>query len=229
MQRYLLLFDIDGTMLLTGGAGLAAMAEVASRLFGESFSWDGVNPSGHLDPLIFAEAAANNGLEPEGEHHHAFRDAYLRQLRANLDTYRDKVRRLPGVAELLTQLRQRDDVVLGLVTGNYSDAVPIKLAAIGVDPAWFTITAFGDEAPTRPGMVELALRRYVQRYDEPIDPHRAIIVGDTPRDIDCAHAHGCRCLAVATGRFGMDELRDAGADVVVSDLADPSPLLALLR
>jgi phosphoglycolate phosphatase-like HAD superfamily hydrolase len=228
MNRYLLLFDIDGTMLLTGGTGMAAMAHVATQLFGDAFSWEGVNPAGHLDPLIFAEAAANNGLAPNDEHHRTFRDAYLRQLRVSLDANRDKVRCMPGIAQTLALLRQREDVVLGLVTGNYSDAVPIKLAAIAVDPQWFTITAFGDEAATRPAMVELALRRYADMFGEVIDPHRAIIIGDTPRDIDCAHAHGCRCLAVATGRFSLDELRRAGADVAVSDLADPSPLLALL-
>ena len=95
-------------------------------------------------------------------------------------------------------------------------------------PAWFTITSFGDEAATRADMVALALQKYEVRFKKQIAPDRVIIIGDTPRDVQCAHAHDCLCLAVATGSYSEQQLQDAGADVVVSDLADSAPLLAML-
>jgi phosphoglycolate phosphatase len=229
MKRTLLLFDIDGTLLLSGGAGMRSMHLVAERMFGADFSWDGVYWQGSLDPLIFADALAKNGIE--GAHHHEiFREQYLAQLKQDLAAHRDQVQIMPGVQDMLELLRQRvttrDDVVLGMLTGNFSRAVPLKLATINVDPAWFKITAFGDEAPTRPELVALAMRKYEAAYDEPADPQRVWIIGDTPRDVDCAHANGCRCLAVMTGFCNAEDLRDA--DVLVKDLADPAPLLALI-
>jgi len=232
MAKSLLLFDIDGTLLKTGGMGMQAMYTVAERLFGPGFVWDGIVPSGHLDPLIFAEAAALNKLSDHEAHHDRFRDHYLEQLETFLTEHRHKVETMPGVHEMLGMLRKRlaekGDVVLGMLTGNYSKAVPIKLKAIGVDPAWFTITAFGDEASSRPGLVEVALRKYKAAYGHDAERDRVIVIGDTPRDVQCAKAHDCRCLAVSTGEYSVDELLAAGADLAVSDLSDPSPLLALL-
>jgi len=228
MSNTLLLFDIDGTFLTTGGAGMRAMRIVAERLFGASFSWEGVVPAGHLDPLIFAEAAARNGLNHDPAVQIVFRDQYLAQLKYEFDANRDAIVTMPGVHEILAELREQEDVMLGLLTGNYTKAVPIKLGAISIDPAMFKITAFGDEAATRADMVALAIKRYEKHQGEAIDPKQVIIIGDTPRDVQCAHAHGCLCLAVATGRYSVDQLKDAGADQVVSDLCDSSPLLAMM-
>ena len=231
MKRTLLLFDIDGTLMLSGGAGMRSMYIVAERMFGADFSWDGIDPQGNIDPAIFAEAAAKNGKDGPA-HHDTFRDGYIEQLRHELYAGRDGVRILPGVRNALAVLRDRarkqGDVVLGLLTGNYARAVPIKLASVDLDPSWFEITAFGDEAETRPGLVLLAMSRYEVTYGEPAEPQRVWIVGDTPRDVACAHAHGCRCFAVATGFSSPDDLRQADADVLVDDLVDPAPLLALI-
>jgi phosphoglycolate phosphatase len=161
-------------------------------------------------------------------HHDRFRDTYLRELRANLDLEPHKVRLLPGIQTLLGELRSRSDVTLGLVTGNYTAAIPIKFKAVGLDPAWFPIHAFGDEAPDRPAMVRLAVDRYHEKHNHQIGNHDVIIIGDTPNDIHCAHANGCLCLAVATGLYTMDDLRQAGADAVVPDLADPQPLYEMI-
>ena len=217
--------------MLSGGAGMRAMYRVTERMFGEEFSWDDVDPQGNLDPLIFAEAAKKNDLDHR-EHLDAFRKQYLVQLDEELSTNLDKVQVMPGIHDLLARLRARaeesGDIVLGLLTGNYADAVPIKLASVDLDPSWFEITAFGDEAETRPGLVLLAMSRYEVTYGEPAEPQRVWIVGDTPRDVACAHAHGCRSFAVATGFSSPDDLRQADADVLVDDLVDPAPLLALI-
>jgi phosphoglycolate phosphatase-like HAD superfamily hydrolase len=225
----LLLFDVDGTLLLTGGAGMRAMRRVAEALFGGGFRWDGIEVSGHLDPLIFAEAAALNGLDVDSEHHEEFRTRYLDALREELERGRAGIRVMPGVHETLALLRERPDVTLGLLTGNYAEAIPVKLAAIGVDPGWFSISAFGDEGESRPALVLLALAKYSRLLGRPADPRRVIVIGDTPRDVHCAHANRCIAFGVATGSYSVADLRAAGADEAVTDLSDPTPLVALVE
>ena len=122
-------------------------------------------------------------------------------------------------------MRETRAATLGLLTGNYSDAIPIKLSAIGIEPAWFEVTAFGDEAADRRALAALAISKYEGQLGATIAPRRVVVVGDTPRDVDCAHAHGCYAFAVATGRYDAAALAAAGADRVVDDLSDPTPLI----
>jgi phosphoglycolate phosphatase-like HAD superfamily hydrolase len=232
MTPFLLLWDIDGTILRSGGAGMKAMYKVAGRLFGEHHSWEGIDPGGNLDPAIFAEYARINRLSDDPAHHAAFHEHYLAELQAQLAAAGDAVLAMPGIHGLFALLRERQqtrrDIVMGLLTGNYTRAVPLKLEAVGVDPAWFQITAFGDEGKTRPDLVALARKKFERLTGHAPDIRRVIVIGDTPRDVQCAHAHGCVSLAVATGGHSVEVLRDAGAEVVVPDLADPSPLLRLI-
>jgi len=233
----LLLFDIDATLLKTGGAGMHAMAEVAKRLFGHAcakgeFCWDGIDPSGSLDPIIFAEAAALNGIDNTHDNHARFHDHYIEELAKQIEANVDRFEVMPGIHDLLAHLREREreqrDIVLGLLTGNYTKAVPVKLKPAKVDPAWFTITAFGDEAPTRPDLVALALKKFEALHHCKHDPRKVIVIGDTPRDVGCAKAHGCVAFGVATGGYSVEVLRGHGADVAVEDLRDMGPLLRLL-
>ena len=225
----LVLFDVDGTLLLTGGAGMRAMKAAAEHLFGPGFRWDGIVVAGHLDPLIFAEAAVLNEIENHADQHERFRARYLAALEDELETGRANVRAMPGVHRALERLRIEGRATLGLLTGNYPEAIPLKFRSVAIDPAWFEITAFADDAPSRRDLVEVALAKYARRVGGPIDAHRVVIVGDTPRDVDCAHAHGCYAFAVATGGYDAEDLAAAGADCVVSDLADPTPLLELVE
>src|SRR4029079_15724715 len=103
-----------------------------------------------------------------------------------------------GVAAALATIGGDASATLGLVTGNYARAVPLKLRAVGIDPAQFVVGAFGDDAPTRPELVRLAIDRWRARGAHP-DPARVVVIGDTPRDVDCARKNGCRSVAVATG------------------------------
>jgi phosphoglycolate phosphatase-like HAD superfamily hydrolase len=232
MKKTLLLFDIDGTLLSTHGAGTRAMNRVGSRLFGDGFNFDGVQMAGRLDPSIFAEAAERNGLTDVSTKHQTFHDLYIDELRDELTRVKEEVQAMPGVLHVLELLHQRaqerGDVTLGLVTGNYSRAVPLKLQAIALPVDWFEVTAFGDEGRTRPDLVALAMNKYKLVHDEPCDPRRVIVIGDTVRDVHCAKAHGCKAFAVCTGGDARAALLAAGADTVVSDLSDPAPLLALL-
>jgi len=166
-------------------------------------------------------------IEREAE----FRQRYLPKLEAELARVGD-TEAMPGITDLLSQLRHRaantSDLMLGLLTGNYSDAAPLKLAAAGLDREWFTLTAFGNEAASRPELTQLAMEKYQRHTGEPADPRRVIVIGDTPRDVHCARAHDCVSLAVATGKTSLEALTEAGAEIAVPDLADPAPLLSLL-
>ncbi|MEX2213595.1 MAG: HAD family hydrolase [Phycisphaeraceae bacterium] len=232
MNQKLLLFDIDATLLRTGGTGMIAMKLVAERLFGSSWEWGSINTGGSLDPVIFAEAAAINRLDQHHSHHERFRDHYIAELEHQITTNMHLFEVLPGVPQLLATLRHRAmtqrDIVLGLLTGNYTGAVPVKFKAAKIEQDWFTVTAFGDEAPTRPDLVVLAMQKYLKQHGRPIDPKRVIVIGDTPRDVHCARAHGCIAFAVATGHYDAKTLREAGADFVVESFVDPAPLLRLI-
>lgn len=233
MKPTLLLFDIDGTILRTGGAGQRAMSRVAARLFGDHFTWEGIDSGGHLDPLIFAEAAAINGLSDDPSHHARFHDHYVIELREELERSRHVIEVMPGIHDLLVSMVRRErevgDIVMGCLTGNYTKAVPLKLATANVDPEWFRVCAFGDEGRTRPDLVALAMRKYETHTGHKAEPKRVIVIGDTPRDVACAHAHGCRVLAVATGSFSVEKLRATGADRVAANLADPTPLVEMIE
>jgi phosphoglycolate phosphatase-like HAD superfamily hydrolase len=225
----LLLFDIDGTLLRGHGAGNRAMVRAGRALHGESFSLEGIAMGGGLDPVIFAGAMERLGILEHASHHDAFRERYLKELASEFATTAEKrPELLPGVQALLSTLATRRDVLIGLVTGNYRAAVPIKFAAVGLDPAQFVIGAFGDCGPTRPDLVRIARERAHAHAGRHIEPLHTIIIGDTPRDVDCALKHGCLCLAVETGYHSAAELRSAGAHHVAADLSDANVLLSLL-
>jgi phosphoglycolate phosphatase len=224
----LVLFDVDGTLLLTSGAGMRAMKRAAAELFGDAFRWDGIVVAGHLDQLIYAEAAILNEIADHDVHHGRFRERYLAALADELERGKGNVRVMPGIHRALETLRGQGRAVLGLLTGNYAEAIPLKFAAAGIDLTWFEITAFADDASSRRDLVDVAMTKLARSTGGPVDSRRVVIVGDTPRDVDCAHAHGCFAFAVATGGYDVAALREAGADRVVADLGDPTPLFEVV-
>ena len=231
MRHTLLLFDIDLTLVNARGIGQVAMRTAGEKVCGDGFSFEGISFGGRLDPLIFADAIAN--CDHDASHKHDdFRLEYGRELKRLIHEQGHKVDALPGIPQLIDQLRRRaqtqDDIMLGLLTGNYAETAKIKIEAAGLQRDWFTMGCFGDEAPSRPGLTELAMRRYQDMTQTEPDPQRIVIIGDTPHDVDCAKSHGCTAFAVATGRTPAEELHAAGADIVVNDLSDPTPLIKLL-
>lgn len=222
----LILFDVDGTLMIGQGAGTRAMLRAGRALHGESFNLEGIMIGGGLDPVIFAGAMAQLGITPGDDHHSAFRDRYLQELA--LEFAAKKPILLPGVLELLSALEARSDVLIGLVTGNYRAAIPIKFGAVGLALERFRITAFGDCGPTRPDLVRIARERAHEHLGRAVEPLHTIIVGDTPRDVACALHHGCVCLGVGTGAHTLEELRSAGAQHVAADLRDANVLLSIL-
>jgi phosphoglycolate phosphatase-like HAD superfamily hydrolase len=224
----LLLFDIDGTLLAPVGAGSRAMVVAGRALFGSAFTFDGIDTSGKIDPQIFAEMrAANAELAIAESDRGRFRDRYLQALDTELATR--PIPALPGTHDLLAALQPRSELTLGLLTGNFAAAAPRKLRSAGFDPDTFTVNAFGDEAASRPELVPVARRRYRERHGRDIAAERVVVIGDTPRDVACAHANGSLAVAVATGRWSRTDLDATGADLVIDDLvAGRSALEALL-
>ena len=208
------------------------MKRVPARMFGPQFTCEAVTSAGNLAPCISLEAAQINGIADAPRHARAFHDQYIPELQLELTRRRAEVAALPGVLDTFSLIRQRlaqrGDVELGLLTGNYTQAVPLKLEAVGVDPAWFTVTAFGDEGATRPHLVEVAMRKFSAMTGSHTPAKRVVVIGDTPRDVHCAKVHGCIAFAVATGGHSVDELKESGADVTVRDLSDPQPLVTLI-
>ena len=220
----LVLFDIDGTLLRAQGLGLVVMERVGRRLLGPAFTLDGIDFGGALDPWIFRQAAERLGHDDPSHLHPEFREAYVSELARELDRGERRPILLPGVTSALAAFRGDRTATLGLVTGNYARAVPLKLRAAGIDPAQFVVGAFGDDAPTRPDLVRLAMEQWRARGADP-DPRRVVVIGDTPRDVDCAKKNGCRSIAVATGWHTFEQLRAGGADLVLRDLTALGPAL----
>jgi phosphoglycolate phosphatase len=225
VKAKLLLFDIDGTLLLSGGAGAKAMLATGQKLFGDNFNFD-LDTSGKLDTQIYTELTKLNPTLEMHTRHDEFRDAYLKLLEFELK-WDNTAFLMPGIEKLLEDLRKRQHITLGLLTGNYGPAAKLKLKAVNIQHDWFSVTAFGDEAITRPDLVELAIKRYEQTKEK-LHPQEVVVIGDTPRDVACAHAHGCVAFAVATGSWSVEQLQAARADVVVDTLNDATKLLELL-
>ena len=218
----MVLFDLDGTLVVTRGISRLAFENSGKAILGPRFSMDNVDLAGRLDPKLFLEACQASHLIASASQYDAFQHRYhkeLEQLLAQEATRPEpKHSALPQATEVLQRIADMPDVVLGLLTGNYEQAAFIKLRSVSLGHHSFEITAFGDEASTREQLVALAMKKFESRYHAPIEPERVLIVGDTPRDIRCAHENRCRCLAVATGRFSTRELSDAGADWAIENL-----------
>lgn len=224
MAPMLILFDIDGTLLLSQRAGLRAMQTAARELFGDHVSFDGVDFAGRLDPLIWNDVADNHGIDAEAEHDR-FRQGYARHLRILFDR-EASARLLPGVKELIEALRQREAVTLGLLTGNYPETGRMKIETAGLNPDIFPVAAWGCEALSRTDLTPVAMQKYAELHGHAIEADQVIVIGDTIHDVRCATEHGCRSLAVGTGpAYSLEELKASGADLVLEDLSDTNRIL----
>ena len=228
MKPALILFDIDGTLLLSGRAGLRAMTRTFEQTFGIANAFAGESFGGRTDSYLVSKALQAAGLPDSAENHAKFREHYIPMLSEEIQLPGTGHKGLmPGARELLEALDLYPDVHLALLTGNYREAAEIKLQHFEL---WdfFEWGAFSDDHHDRNALVPIARTR-AETYDVPPEAiERVIVIGDTPHDVECARVAGAKCVAVATGGFTVDQLRDAGADAVVPDLSDTEKVLALL-
>jgi phosphoglycolate phosphatase len=220
-----LLFDIDGTLVLTGGAGQRAMARAFEELFEVSDAFRDIPMAGRTDTWILSSAAAAHGIPPSALG--GFRDAYLVHLERELQPASPRKTMMPGIRPLLEILASRDDTYLALLTGNYEEAARLKLEHFDLW-RYFPCGAFADDASDRNSLLPMALARVRACGGPAVDPSHAIVVGDTPHDVACALAAGARSVGVATGGFTEEQLRDCGAEIVFADLSDTDAFLRLL-
>ena len=212
----LVLFDLDGT-LLRCRVGSRLFTDACSEVVGRAVVKDTIPFAGGTDPRLFAGVCESHDLEPRSDLESRFRRRYVSLMAAaDLD---GETEAIAGAAGLVDALGERG-ATLGVLTGNYRESGRMKLRAAGFDPDRFAVAVFGDDGATRRDLPPVALERYRDRFGEGISASAAVIVGDTPRDVDCARHHGLRSLAVATGSYGRAELLCAGADRVVDDLLD---------
>ncbi len=213
-MRRLVLFDIDGTMLWTDGAGRSAIRRALATELGIEGPFDEVRFDGKTDPQIIREIlelADHPNPESEGDIA-AVCARYLELLHDELETRRSRVRVLPGVREVLGELEGRSQVVLGLLTGNLERGAYLKLTAADLEPERFSVGAFGSDAPHRSDLPAIAVERAVHKHGWTPERENVVIVGDTPADMTCGNGIGARAIGVATGSYSVAALRRAGAD-----------------
>ena len=215
--RILVLFDIDGTLLHTLGAGIRGMNRAFGRIHGRPDALDGVPIAGRTDRSIVTDGFRRIGIEPDRARIEGLRDVYLGELRDELTRVTGtSAGVLPGVRRMIDRFDESKETAVGLLTGNFEKCAAIKLAHYGLDHR-FTFGGYGDDYLDRRDLLPMAIGR---ARDAGIDATeaRVVVIGDTPLDVDCAHAHGALAVAVATGNYSAAELEAAGADVIVRTL-----------
>lgn len=224
----LLLFDIDGTLVLSGGAGARAMVRAFEDVFGISEGLDSVPMAGRTDAWIVTQMAAVHGLECGEDQFLQFHDTYVRYLSDEIHLPGPKKGALPGVHGLLDLLASRDDAYLALLTGNFRRGAEIKLEHFGLW-RYFGTGAFGDESHDRNALLRDAMANVEAAGGPAVRPSDVVIIGDTPLDIAVAVAGGARSLGVATGGYDVRTLIASGADAVLPDLSDPAAVMDALN
>jgi phosphoglycolate phosphatase len=222
---HVLLFDIDGTLLSTGGAGQRAMEQALQTVFGITRPTEGISAAGRTDRAITQDLFAYHGIEPTQEVWQQFQQTYLEHLADILPQLEGQI--LPGVESLLENLAGRDDVVLGLLTGNLAGGAELKLRHYGLHH-YFVAGGFGDEHHDRDDVARMARAVIAEHCTFDIVDDRLWVVGDTPHDVRCGRAINAKVAAVATGAFTLEQLRETNPDQLYEDLSDPGPLLEAL-
>ena len=214
----LILFDIDGTLVLTKGAGREATRLAMLDVFGTAAGIETHHFGGKTDWQTLVELLTPLGMSYD-DVKRAMPD-YNRVMGGHLERiiHQYPVNPCIGTLELVETLHRHDSALLGLVTGNVSSAAPLKLRAAGFDMAYFPVGAYGDEAMNRDDLPILALTRAQRHYGHPIEPEQVIIVGDTPADIQCARALGAVAVGVMTGFATRQAMEAAQPDYLLDDL-----------
>ena len=220
-RHFLVLFDIDGTLLRTDGAGRRAIHRALIEIFGRTGPTDHWF-DGKTDPQIVRELMrlAGHGDESIDERMDALFERYVQCLHEELCDPAHVASALPGVPELLDALDARDDVVLGLLTGNLAGGARAKLSAVGIDPERFRVGAYGSDHELRPELPAIAQRRALEQLGLRVAGDAIVVIGDTPADIECGRGVGARAIGVATGRYAPAVLAQHGAAAVFPDLTD---------
>ena len=223
----LLLFDIDGTLVLSGGAGKRAMNRVFEELYGYADVMEGITLSGRTDDKIMMDAYARAGIAFNYPELQRFKVRYFEMIKLEMLVDHNGKRVMPGVAQLLPELQMRDDVYLALLTGNWEQGGRTKIGYFGLD-RYFPFGAFSDDSAERTELVPIAVRRFQEFFSFSPEPRDVYVIGDTPADIQCAKPHGVVSVAVAAASHTVEDLRPFAPDVLWEDLTDLPRVLEIL-
>ena len=217
------LFDIDGTLLSSGGAGQAAMEAALETTFGITAPTEGIPVAGRTDRAIVTDLLQFHGVEDADSNWFRFVDAYIEKLPHELSSREGLI--LPGVEELLAGLHSREQLTLGLLTGNFRRGAELKLHHYQLSD-YFSGGAFGDEHFNRDDVAKAALADVREKVDTTADTE-VWVIGDTPADVKCGRAINATVVAVATGLFSMDELEASEPDHLCENFSDVELILEL--
>jgi phosphoglycolate phosphatase-like HAD superfamily hydrolase len=221
----LVLFDIDGTLIDSGGAGIRALDLALRELFSIENGFQGISMAGRTDTHIIKEGLSRHGIPVDGNLPEVIK-TYLSYLSAEIHNNRKKIK--PGIYEVLEILDSMDNILLGLLTGNIEQGARIKLSAFDLN-RYFPAGAFGSDDEDRNLLLPFAVKRFEALSGTEIPMTNCIVIGDTPRDVHCAKPYGAFCIGVATGPYTMEALEEAGADHVMEDLSDRDRLLGIIH
>jgi phosphoglycolate phosphatase len=225
-QKRLLLFDIDGTLIHSGGAGVHALKSALTERFGITDDLHDIEIAGMTDSGIVVSILNKHKIPATNENVSAFLDSYVHFLSLELPRRVGKL--LPGVLELLEKLKSRPHLVLALLTGNVSRGAQLKLEHYGV---WhfFEFGAFADDHHDRNRLGTVARARAKEKHGRQFSASEIDVIGDTPRDIACGKAFGARTIAVATGTWSRDRLAKYQPDFLIDDLSDVEGIIDTLE
>ncbi len=225
-MKYLLLWDIDGTLIASGGAGMRALEVALRRVFGLEGSLGGIDFAGRTDTWIMRAVFKQFGVAPTPENFARLFEGYVAALPAELHNPHARV--LPGVREILRAAADHGAIAQGLLTGNMRRGAEAKLTHHGL---WqhFDFGAFGDDSEFRNDLGAHALRRALERHGVHFPADNVWVIGDTPHDIECGRIIGARTLAVGTGGSTIEQLRAHAPTAVLGDLADTDAVLRLFE
>jgi phosphoglycolate phosphatase len=224
--KKLILWDIDGTIIVSHGAGVRAMEKALTKRFGVTCDLTRIDWAGRTDSWITGEVFRHVGLPDTPQNSHDYLETYLELLPLELQDGRQGLV-LPGVLELLETLHHRKDLAQGLLTGNLRRGAECKLTHYKV---WhyFEFGAFADDSPRRNDLGPHALRRANERHAVEFSTADTYIIGDTPHDIECGKVIGAKTIGVATGRYSVAELAAHTPTAVFKDFSDPTAFLRVI-
>lgn len=227
-MKKLLLFDIDGTILNTGGSGKRAMIQAFEEVFGVADGFHGIHMSGKTDPLILRQALKQAGLSPDQKKVDAFKNRYFELLAVEIKKPNAFKKLMPGILELIRHLHQAPEVELGLLTGNWRRGAELKLSHFGLFD-YFSVGAFGDDSEDRNELLPFALKRFAEKYGAPVSVQNVYVIGDTPRDVQSARPYGAKTVAIATGTYSLEALRAEEPDFLFQDLSNWTTFLQIFE
>ena len=225
-MKKLILWDIDGTLIVSHGAGIRAMERALEKRFGRKGNLGKIDWAGRTDTWITGEVLRSNGIPDTPQNSHDYLETYLELLPVELESG-PQGQVLPGVLALLETLHRRTDIAQGLLTGNLRRGAQFKLTHYKV---WhyFELGAFADDSPRRNDLGPHALRRAREKHAVEFAPANTFVIGDTPYDIECGKVIGARTIAVATGKYNVAELAAHTPTAVLQNFADTAAFLRVI-